>query len=52
MAEGPPTMTVIKEFFSTEDHPVTNAELIELKKGDPEGFEQIKAGLTNGTLTY
>lgn len=31
----------MKEFFSTPDRPVENKELMEFKKADPEGFEEV-----------
>lgn len=52
MGAATPTGNSMKEFFSTEEKPVTSAELIELKKTDPEGFAQIKAGLADGSLSY
>ncbi len=34
--------TDIKNYFSVEGHPVTNKELIEFRKGNPEGYNEIK----------
>ena len=34
--------TDIKDYFSVEEHPVTNKELIEFRKGDPEGYNEVK----------
>ena len=31
----------IKAYFSTPDKPVTNSELIELRRADKEGFDKI-----------
>ena len=31
----------IKEFFSTPEKPVTNSELIELRRADKEGFDEL-----------
>lgn len=51
MAEGT-RIQKVKDFFSTPEKPVTNAELLKLKKADPEGFEQIAEGIQNETYTY
>lgn len=31
----------LKQFFSTEDRPVTNQELLAFKKEDPQGFDEL-----------
>ena len=31
----------LKRFFSTESKPVTNEELIDLRKNDPEGYDEL-----------
>lgn len=51
MAEG--TMQAIKDFFGSDGYlPVKNGELIELKKGDPEGFKKIRDGILDESFTY
>lgn len=42
----------IKEFFSVPEKPVTNQELIEFKKDDPEGYAEVRDGLLDGSMTY
>ena len=42
----------VKKFFSTPEKPVTNAELLAFKKGDPEGFEKIADAIDKGEETY
>ncbi len=34
--------TDIKNYFSVEGHPVTNKEFIEFRKGDPDGYNEVK----------
>lgn len=48
------SVAVVKEYFSTEDRPVTNAELIALKKSDSTGqvLATLADGIENGTFTY
>lgn len=31
----------LKTFFSTEEHPVTNQELLQFKKVGPQGFDEL-----------
>jgi hypothetical protein len=31
----------LKEFFSVPNNPVTNGELIDFKRGDPEAFDEL-----------
>lgn len=45
--EGTGSVRAIKDYFGC-----SNAELIDFKKADPEGFQQIKEGILNGTMTY
>lgn len=45
--EGETRVAMVKRFFDC-----TNSELLELKKTDPEGFEQLCKGLEDGTFTY
>jgi hypothetical protein len=42
----------VTTFFSDGSRKMTGAELIQLKKEDPDGYEQIAEGIGNGTLTY
>jgi hypothetical protein len=35
------SMQSIKDFFGTEEKPVTNAELIELRKADQDGYDEL-----------
>lgn len=50
MAESP--LKAMKDFFSTPDKPVTNEELIDFKKNDPDGYAQVRDGILNGSLNY
>lgn len=43
---------LMREFFGSDGHPVTSKELVDFKKEDPEGYEQVKKSLLDGTLTY
>lgn len=33
----------LKQYFSTPEKPLTNSELIELRKADPKGFNELAA---------
>ena len=35
------SVKLLKEFFSVEGKPITNTELIEFRKSDKEGFEEM-----------
>lgn len=35
------TIQTIKEYFGTEKRPVTNEELIELRKSDADGYAEL-----------
>jgi hypothetical protein len=53
MAEGKRTaIAVVKEYFGEGSRPVSNGELIALKKGDPEALRQLADGIEDGTFTY
>jgi len=41
MKIGMSKIGAIKEYFSVPGKPVTNHELIELRKADPKGFDEI-----------
>jgi hypothetical protein len=47
-------ISTVKEYFSTPEKPVTNAELIALKKaaGTENVLTTLAEGINNGTFTY
>lgn len=46
------TVPQVKEYFAASGKPLSNAEIIELKKSDPKAYDQIANGIGDGTLTY
>ena len=48
----PVSLAELKAFFSTPERPLEISELLELKKADPQGMQQLKQGIANESLTY
>jgi hypothetical protein len=48
------TIKQLQEYFGTnaKGEKVTNREVIDFKKADPEGYDQLANGIGDGTLTY
>jgi hypothetical protein len=42
----------VKEFFETDGRPLTNTELLDFKKTDSAGYDEVAEGIGNGSFTY
>lgn len=62
---GTSRLSLVRDFFEAEgpmffghnnigngSRKVTNSEMIAFKRDNPAGFEQVAAGIENGSLTY
>jgi hypothetical protein len=52
--EAGKAIATVKRYFSTEEKPVTNGELIALKRADKKGnvFTMLAKGINDGSFTY